>query len=381
VVFAVPETILDAVRREGFPAMVTTSGAVTPLVAEVFAQMPAQADPITFIMREYWGNALVQEGLPPLQRIIESWQPDVVVSEVMDLAGPLAAEAAGLAYVPLGVNALQIGRVGLEVATEPVNELRRKIGLSAEADLSWVFRHLYVTPFPGFLEHPELMRPATTLTYRHQDPDGFTPGVHPGSRRAPGNRPTVYASLGTKATEDDGQLEAHRTVLAGLGQVDADVVFTVGGLDRASLGRLPENVRLATFLPPRVAMDTDVVLTHAGAGTTTAALSRGLPLVCVPLFGDQPHNAARVAALGAGVAVEPARAPTQAAAARSVTAAVNEVLGTPSYTAMARSLGAEMGREPTVDAVVDPLHSLVDGSGERMAVAGARGTVWGCRPS
>ena len=43
---------------------------------------------------------------------------------------------------------------------------------------------------------------------------------------------------------------------------------------------------------------------HGGAGTTMAALTRGLPTVVVPLFADQMHNASRVAATGAGLVVD-----------------------------------------------------------------------------
>ena len=41
---------------------------------------------------------------------------------------------------------------------------------------------------------------------------------------------------------------------------------------------------------------------HGGTGTTLSALAAGCPLVVVPLFGDQPYNAARIAISGAGVA-------------------------------------------------------------------------------
>ena len=41
---------------------------------------------------------------------------------------------------------------------------------------------------------------------------------------------------------------------------------------------------------------------HGGTGTTLSALAAGCPLVVVPLFGDQPSNAVRVAVSGAGVA-------------------------------------------------------------------------------
>lgn len=48
-----------------------------------------------------------------------------------------------------------------------------------------------------------------------------------------------------------------------------------------------------------------VVVCHGGSGTTLGARSSGVPLVVTPLFADQPENGRRVAAVGAGVVVEP----------------------------------------------------------------------------
>jgi UDP:flavonoid glycosyltransferase YjiC (YdhE family) len=350
--FAVPASLFGTVRRHGFAADRTTSGEPSAAVAALFDRPVPPPDPLAFVIREYWGDVVVREQLPHLQRILARHRPDLVVSELMDLAGPLAAEAAGIPHVPLGVNALRVQHAGLEVTAGPLNAVRRSLGLPETPGIDWLFRHRYLTPFPAALEHPALVRPQTTTAYRHQDPDGFAPTL--AAPRPRGRRPRVYASLGTRATEDDQQLAAHRTVLAALGLVDAEVTFTVGGLDRSSLGVLPANVRLAGHLPPRLTMDDcDVVLTHAGAGTATAALSRGLPMVCVPLFGDQPHNARRVAQLGAGLEVPPDTG------ARAVAAALDAVLETPVFGEEARRVAASLAGLPTVADVVPALYGVV----------------------
>lgn len=46
-----------------------------------------------------------------------------------------------------------------------------------------------------------------------------------------------------------------------------------------------------------------LVVTHTGWQTVNAALADGVPLVCIPDGRDQPDNAARVVACGAGVRV------------------------------------------------------------------------------
>jgi UDP:flavonoid glycosyltransferase YjiC (YdhE family) len=43
---------------------------------------------------------------------------------------------------------------------------------------------------------------------------------------------------------------------------------------------------------------------HGGFGTTVQALAAGIPVVVVPLFVDQPHNARRVHDAGVGLALE-----------------------------------------------------------------------------
>jgi UDP:flavonoid glycosyltransferase YjiC (YdhE family) len=77
----------------------------------------------------------------------------------------------------------------------------------------------------------------------------------------------------------------------------------------------------------------DVVIAHAGLGTIAAALDAGVPLVCTPFDRDQPLNAARVAALGAGVTVD-----------GDLGAAIERVLGDASFRAAAREIG-DAGRD------------------------------------
>ena len=47
------------------------------------------------------------------------------------------------------------------------------------------------------------------------------------------------------------------------------------------------------------------VVDHAGAGTTGAGLRAGVPSVTVPMLGDQPFWAARLAVLGVGPGLPP----------------------------------------------------------------------------
>jgi MGT family glycosyltransferase len=73
-----------------------------------------------------------------------------------------------------------------------------------------------------------------------------------------------------------------------------------------SFGPVPKNVQVRRTVPQLAVLErTDVFVTHAGANSMHEALFHGVPLVCVPHFGDQPQNAARVVAEGAGVLMPP----------------------------------------------------------------------------
>jgi UDP:flavonoid glycosyltransferase YjiC (YdhE family) len=83
---------------------------------------------------------------------------------------------------------------------------------------------------------------------------------------------------------------------------------------------------------------------HGGSGTVTMGLAAGVPMVVVPLFADQPWNAERVAALGAGIALDGA-----AEAIAGLADAVSRLIVDPAYRVNAARVAGEMRSLPTVD--------------------------------
>jgi UDP:flavonoid glycosyltransferase YjiC (YdhE family) len=118
--------------------------------------------------------------------------------------------------------------------------------------------------------------------------------------------------------------------------------MTVGRkFDPALLGDVPANVHVEAWIPQHeVVGEAAAVVCHGGSGTVLGALAAGVPLVVVPVFGDQFSNGERVAGAGAGLVVE---------AATQLTGAVTEVLGDPGYRVAAEGIAGEMTRQPTVD--------------------------------
>lgn len=82
-----------------------------------------------------------------------------------------------------------------------------------------------------------------------------------------------------------------------------------------------------------------MIVTQCGLGTLTKSLVFGVPLVCVPILGDQPDNAARVVARGAGIRIPPDAPPEQ------IGAAIERVLNDPKFRTAAQKLGAAIERE------------------------------------
>jgi UDP:flavonoid glycosyltransferase YjiC (YdhE family) len=120
-----------------------------------------------------------------------------------------------------------------------------------------------------------------------------------------GSRAVVHVTQGTMANEDFGRLMV--PTLRGLACEDVLVVASTGGRPVEQLvdqhgGPLPENVRVASFLPyDRLLPRTDVMVTNGGFGGVQQALAYGVPLVVAGSTEDKPEVAARVAWSGAGV--------------------------------------------------------------------------------
>lgn len=89
------------------------------------------------------------------------------------------------------------------------------------------------------------------------------------------------------------------------GRDDVLVVLAIGNADGALdclPVNLPENVILRAAVPQlELLAKCSAFVTHGGANSVHEALLFGVPLVVVPIFGDQPSNGEQVQGNGAGV--------------------------------------------------------------------------------
>ena len=126
-------------------------------------------------------------------------------------------------------------------------------------------------------------------------------------------KPWVLLSLSAILQDQDVTLPKF---FAAVAQLPIRVLLTLGGVLQPSAINSPPNVTVCGFVPHDLVMShMAAVVSHGGLSTVTAALTAGVPLVCIPESHDQPDNAKRVVASGVGLAVGKDAPPTEIAAA------------------------------------------------------------------
>ncbi|HTC59565.1 MAG TPA: nucleotide disphospho-sugar-binding domain-containing protein, partial [Solirubrobacteraceae bacterium] len=162
--------------------------------------------------------------------------------------------------------------------------------------------------------------------------------------------PLVVASFSTSYM--DQQALAQR-VLDALACLPVRALLTAGPALETHGLRIPANARVLDYIPHRTVFPhAALVITHCGWQTVNAALADGVPLVCVPDGRDQPDNAARVVACGAGVRVSKRASPAKLR--RTIAAA----LANPELKRGAQAMSEALARSDGAVAVADRLEQL-----------------------
>ncbi|MFF2550868.1 glycosyltransferase [Nocardia sp. NPDC058058] len=294
-----------------------------------------------------FSRVMAPAKLPELREIAKDFAPDLVLHAPVDLAAPILAAEIGVPSVTYGTG-LPLEPELIAAMAEWVAPLWHSSGLEPD-DHAGLYRHGYLDPIPPSLR-PDLgparaialpIRPAVSGQHDDELPDWAT-GL--------GGRPVVYVSLGTVPIFN--QPAAFEPLLRGLAHLDADIIVTVGTeTDPTAIGPQPGNIHVAQWLSLAALLPRcDVVLCHAGAGTTLAALTHGIPLLLSPRGADQFPTAAAVRHAGAARVLPPDRV-TPAAVAEEVRLLLTE----DAYRSAAERIRSEIARMPAPAAAVDEL--------------------------
>lgn len=365
VAFATARDFVHEIERRGFPAVpagLERAGWVAlsrEAQAAALPQWSGEERIAAFVVHVFAGG-IASRLIEDLPAALSTWPADLVVHEDTALGAALAAERQGLPHARVMILAAGPGHPGYSRLDEAMDMLRSRYGLGPSSADGTLHRYLLLYPFPLSMLLPGQPIPPTLQAIRPAIPPPAAEEVAPlwidGLGR--GGRPVVYATLGTlfNNPRNDAIFAAY---LEALRDAPVDAVLTVGvDRDPAEFGPQPPHIRvvqylsLATLLP-----HCDLVLSHGGSGTVVAALAWGLPQVVVPIFADQPENAARVAALGAGQVIGPRERTPEA-----IRAAVRAVLADPAYRRSAERIGDEIRALPGPQHAVTLLERLAQAS-------------------
>ncbi|ETA01928.1 glycosyltransferase [Frankia sp. B2] len=312
-----------------------------------------------------WEDFLLPLGsmmAPAIDRIIDDFQPDLLVIDQQAVGAALVARRRGLRWATLAATSAEFDNpygvlAGLgQWVVDRLREFQTGHGVppdeAAIGDLRFSEVLTLVFSVREMLHNPGIPDYAVFV--------GSAVGKRAGAGEFPWDwldpaRRAVLVSLGTVTREAGGRfLRAAAEGLLGLPErVQAIVVATPGLVDDLAAAA-PDDLLVAPFVPqvallPRLS----AVVCHAGNNTVCESLSHGVPLVVAPVRDDQPIIGEQVVRNGAGVRVKFGRAgPT------AVRSAVTAVLDDPSYRAAAARMRAAFAAAGGVAAAADHLEKL-----------------------
>ncbi|CAN5890943.1 glycosyltransferase [soil metagenome] len=301
------------------------------------------------------GQEMFSRILPPrtvedLVPLIAEIQPSMVIFDQADLGVPLAAALAG---IPSAIHSY--GMPWPPFMTIPMTanlqQLWRDHGVNDPAE-DPIHGNIYIDISPPTIGD------ASVLGLPHRIPMRPVPfaepaGGLPGWVTEPRNRPLVYVTLGTVVFE---RVNVIRAVIDGMADLEVDVLVSVGPEGNVeALGPLRPGVHAERFVPQDQLMPhLTAIAHHCGSGTMLGGLAHGIPQLALPQGADQFDNAARLAEVGAGVALMPDQITPDTVAKQ-----MRKLLDVASYRQTAGSLRDEIAGMPSPRQVVEELVQLV----------------------
>ncbi len=353
VLVAAPASFAATVERAGFAHHPFADASPEELGA-VFARLPGLSnhEGNLIVVSEVFGRIDAKAALPGVQEVVARWRPDLVLREASEYASFVVADRMGIPHAQVAVSLAAFEDAVLPALEAPLAELSSPGGVAA------------LRAAPRFTLLPFAFEGAATApsdTRRFRDespanpaplPAGWWPEPH-------ASDPLVYVTFGSVAADLGLFPMLYQAVVAAVADLPVRVLLTLGsGGDPEVLGALPPNVHVerwwaqADIMPRASAM-----VGHGGFGTTLAGLAAGVPQVVVPLFADQPHNAARVEAVGAGIALEGGPG-----AIGGLADALRRLLGEDYYRTSAAAMADHIGRLPPAVEAVPLLEDIAKGS-------------------
>ncbi|MEU5958583.1 nucleotide disphospho-sugar-binding domain-containing protein [Streptomyces sp. NPDC047525] len=295
-----------------------------------------------------------------------SWQPDLVLCDVLAHAGAVAADAVGAAHGRLlfwfdvslrlrhdFLDALERQPPGRrpDMLREWYAEWAGKYGREFTEELISGQFAINVLPERCRLEPHE-----RTLSMRYvpyNDRSIASAWLHEAPRA-----PRVLMTFGISARQFDDlpdiKLEEVQQSLDSLADLDIEVVLTMPGEVREQLERVPENTRIVDFVPLDLILPTcTAMIHHGGSGSFNGALLHGIPQLVIGYSADSIGKCLALMRTGAGLWI----APNDVTGAR-IRECLTQLLEDDAFRVAAEQLQQETLAHPTPGALVPELERI-----------------------
>lgn len=336
--------------------------------------------------------------LPHLQDIYQDLNDaargaDLLVTHPLPMVGPIVAQKTGIPWVssvlapmslfsaydpPIGPQLVALQKLVVRNPTLsrvfillikyltapmmwPIHRLRRELGLPrgqhplVEGQHS---PHLVLALFSRVMMEPQPDWPPQTIVtgfpfYDERGRPGDASELPPELTRFLGaGPPPVVFTLGSSAVWI--AKDFYRESIAAAQSLGERALFLVDEAAEATRGPLPPGMAAFDYVPhSRILPHAKAIVLAGGIGTTSQSLRAGKPLLIVPFAHDQFDNAARVERLGVGVVIARERY-----TAKRVAAALERLLGTPSFARQASDIGCRVQSEDGIAVACDAIEQM-----------------------
>jgi UDP:flavonoid glycosyltransferase YjiC (YdhE family) len=344
--FTTGTQLVPRVEALGFPCV-----AAGPSLADM--QSNALADPRirACLDTEPWVVAAAIFG-GRARRVVEDLDatelsPQLVIHDAMETAGPVLGARYGVPWATHGLGPRWPALVE-DALPSFVDALWRDIELDP-LPRGGLGHHAYLEVCPPAVRSDNGRDDERVIECRSvplDEPDARLPA------QTGTDRPNLYCTLGTFSNSNT---PVFRTLLEAVGSLDVDALLTTGwGIDRGSLGPVPDNIHVEEYVPQAQALErADLVVCHGGSGTMLAALGAGTPIVALPQGADQFINAPWWTRSGAVTVLQPADAD-----AATLASSIVSTLDSPSIRAAAELTARNIAAMPSPSEAAEKLLEL-----------------------
>jgi UDP:flavonoid glycosyltransferase YjiC (YdhE family) len=254
----------------------------------------------------FLNTVVYPQTLRDVRRHVQSWRPDIIVSNDYDAVGRTVAEVENILFAAATHNA----RVGLtmrsELQAQFAARLRELCGLPKVERLVYPFHwlHLNFAPAGYSVDGAQYVEADNEYSLRPEIYDDFEQRAkQPFTvRRGADERPVLLCTMGTVFNKNTRFL---KMLIAACADQPYRVIITLGpSVDVECLGALPANIEVFTFLPlSQIVPQVDFCICHGGTSTLLSIMLHGKPVLVIPQGADQLFNAIGCAQLGIGIAL------------------------------------------------------------------------------